>query len=232
MTKILFICWGNICRSPMAEFIFNDMARRHALDGALFAASAGVSDEEEGNGVYPPVRRLLSGRGIDCSEKRARRLRQSDYAEYDLLVCMDRPCYERTCAFFGGDSAQKVRNLLDYAGRVGEEIPDPWYTRDFEAAERDIVEGCAALLDSLKGIVTLDLRACRDREDLYAVLRSSMSWEDWYGENLDALWDLLTGSGNSSASYRVLPPESSSPAADYAARMIETFREAGKLKED
>ena len=232
MQKILFICWGNICRSPMAEYVFNDMAARRGLDALFRAASAGVSDEEEGNGVYPPVKRLLAARGIDCSEKRARRLRQSDYAEYDLLVCMDALCCERSRAFFGGDSAQKVRNLLDYAGRVGEEIPDPWYTRDFEAAERDIDEGCAALLDSLKGIVTLDLRSCRDREELYAVLRSSMSWEDWYGENLDALWDLLTGTENSSGRYRVIPPDETSGVFGYAMRVIETFREAGKLKED
>ena len=137
MTKILFICWGNICRSPAAEFVFSDLARQRGESGRFFAASAGVSDEEEGNGVYPPMRRLLAERGIDCAGKTARKIRREDYDAFDLLVCMDEVTIGRTRRFFGGDPAGKVKNLLDYAGRTGEEIDDPYTGRRLEGVERE-----------------------------------------------------------------------------------------------
>ena len=138
MTKILFICWGNICRSPAAALIFTDMARRAGREDEFYAASAGVSDEEDGNTVYPPMRRLLEERGLDCAGHCARMLRRGDYADFDLLICMDEATIGRTRRFFGGDPEKKVKNLLDYAGRVGEEIDDPWYTRDFSLAIDEI----------------------------------------------------------------------------------------------
>ena len=232
MTRILFICWGNICRSPAAALLFTDMARRTGRAEAFFAASAGVSDEEEGNGVYPPMRRLLEERGIDCALHEARMLRRGDYESFDLLVCMDEATIGRTRRFFGGDPEGKVKNLLDYAGRPGEEIDDPWYTRDFRKAMAEIEEGCRALLAALGGAVTLDLSRCRDRAELYAVLRESLDWEDWYGSNLDALWDVLTEPDCRGARFRLrLPPEDCA-IAPYAKLMRETFREAGKLEEE
>ena len=232
-TKILFICWGNICRSPAAAFVFTDMARRRGLADRFFVASAGVSDEEEGNGVYPPMRRLLEKKGIDSSSHRARQLKDGDYDAFDLLVCMDELTISRTLRFFGGDRADKIKNLLDYAGQTGREIDDPWYTREFRRALEEIETGCAALLDALcaDGVVTLDLSACLDRREIYAVLRREMDWQDWYGSNLDALWDVLTALEHSGERFRILMPPEDSEIAAYAGLVREVFREAGKLVE-
>ena len=234
MTKILFICWGNICRSPAAALIFADLARRAGREDAFFAASAGVSDEEEGNGVYPPMRRLLEARGLDCAGHAARMLRRRDYEDFDLLVCMDEATIGRTRRFFGGDAGGKVKNLLDYAGRVGEEIDDPWYTRDFETAVREIELGCRALLEALTedDVQTLDLSACRDRSGLYAELRARMALPDWCGSNLDALWDVLTEPSYRTRRFRLVLPPEDSELASYANLVRETFREAGKLEEE
>ena len=232
MTNILFICWGNICRSPAAALVFGELARRAGLADGFFAASAGVSDEEEGNGVYPPMRRLLEARGLDCSGHSARMLRRGDYAAFDLLVCMDEATIGRTRRFFGGDPEGKVRNLLDYAGRTGEEIDDPWYTRDFETALREIELGCRAMLASLGGgAVTLDLSACADRAELYAALRAGMDLPEYCGSNLDALWDVLTEPPYRGRRYRLLLPPEGGELASYAKLLRETFREAGALDE-
>lgn len=230
MKKILFICWGNICRSPAAALVFRELARRGGLENDFLAASAGVSDEEEGNGVYPPMRRVLEARGLDCAGHAARMLRRSDYEDFDLLVCMDELTLGRTRRFFGGDAEGKVRNLLDYAGRPGAEIDDPWYTRDFERAMREIELGCRALLASLAGApVTLDLSACRDRAELYAVLRAEMALPDYCGSNLDALWDVLTEPCCRDRRYRLILPPEDGPLGAYAKLLRETFREAGVL---
>lgn len=231
MTKILFICWGNICRSPAAEYLFMDMARRQGREKDFLTASAGVSDEEEGNGVYPPMRRLLEARGIDCSAHCARMLRRGDYKAFDLLVCMDETTIGRTRRFFGGDPERKVKNLLDYASLTGEEIADPWYTRDFETATAEIELGCRALLDALGGAVTLDFSACRERAELYAELRAKMRWQDWYGSNLDALWDILSSPEHKDDRFRIILPPEDSELNSYAKLVRETFREAGKLVE-
>ena len=217
MTRILFICWGNICRSPAAELLFTDLARRAGREGDFFAASAGVSDEEEGNGVYPPMRRLLEARGLDCSQHAARMLRRRDYGDYDLLVCMDEATIGRTRRFFGGDPEDKIRNLLDYAGRPGEEIDC----------------GCRALFEALSGGAgTLDLSGCREREALYAVLRRDMGLPDWSGSNLDALWDVLTDPEYRGKRFRLILPPEDSPLGSYANLVRETFREAGALDGD
>ena len=153
MKKILFVCHGNICRSPMAEYIFRDEARKAGLEAR--AESAATSGEEiwggVGNPVYPPVKKLLAERGIDCPDKRARLLTRRDYAGFDLIVVMDGANLRNTLRVFGGDPEGKVRKLLDFTGRGGD-VADPWYTRDFTAAERDIDDGVRALIGYLKNV--------------------------------------------------------------------------------
>lgn len=148
MTNILFVCHGNICRSPMAEFLMKDMVKKAGLESRFHIESAATSTEELGSGVYPPVRRLLSAQGIDCSGKTARQLTRADYGRFDLLIGMDRANLRNMRRICGDDPDGKIRLLLSFAGRGGE-VADPWYTRDFDAAQRDISEGCRALLEHI-----------------------------------------------------------------------------------
>ena len=148
MKKVLFICHGNICRSPMAEFLLRRRAQERGLEGKLTAASAATSREELGNPVHPGTRRVLQRLGISCTEKRAVQLRREDYGAYDLLLCMDGENVKNALRLLGDDPAGKVRRLLDLTENP-RDIADPWYTGDFEATLRDVEEGCAALLDSL-----------------------------------------------------------------------------------
>ena len=150
MIKILFICHGNICRSPMVEFCFREMVEKAGLSGEIQTASAATSGEELGNPVYPPARRQLEKRGISCEGKRARRLTRQDYQAYDLLLGMDRANLRNMERLFGGDPAGKLGLLLDYTDAPGE-VADPWYTGDFDAAWRDISRGCQGLLSALQG---------------------------------------------------------------------------------
>ena len=145
MTKILFICHGNICRSPMAEFVMKSLVREAGLENAFFIASAATTDEETGNPVYPPVQRLLAQRGISCAGKAARRVTRGEYANWDYIVGMDAENRRDLLRLFSGDPENKVSLLLDFTDRP-RSVADPWYTRDFTAAERDIDEGCQALL--------------------------------------------------------------------------------------
>ena len=148
MIKILFVCHGNICRRPMAEFILKDLAEKEGLSAQLQVGSAAVSSEELGHPVYPPARRKLAEHGISCAGKTARQLQREDYARWDLLLGMDRSNLRGMRRICGGDPAGKIRLLMDYTHRPGE-VADPWYTGDFEAAWRDISEGCAGLLRAL-----------------------------------------------------------------------------------
>ena len=148
MIKILFSCHGNICRSPMAEFVMKKMVREAGVADQFEIASAATSTEEIGNGVYPPVRSLLEAHGIDCSGKTARQMRNSDYHNFDLLVGMDSANYRNMSRICGGDPEGKIHLLMDYTGRPGN-VADPWYTRDFEATWRDVNEGCRCLLEKL-----------------------------------------------------------------------------------
>ena len=148
MVKILFICHGNICRSPMAEFVMKDLAERAGLSGEFEIASAATSSEELGNPVYPPARRMLAAHGISCAGKTARRMTREDYRRYDLLIGMDEANLRNMTRIAGGDPEGKIRLLLDYAGRH-DEVADPWYTGDFQATWDDVTEGCSALLRSL-----------------------------------------------------------------------------------
>lgn len=148
MIKILFICHGNICRSPMAEFVMKDMVRKSRLENQFYIASASTSAEELGNPVYPPARRKLAEHGIDCSGKTARRLTKSDYAQYDLLIGMDQANRRNMHRMYGGDPEGKIHLLLDFTNRPGN-VADPWYTGDFEATWQDVEQGCQGLLHAL-----------------------------------------------------------------------------------
>lgn len=151
MTKILFVCLGNICRSPMAEFVMKDLVRQAGLEWKYEIASAATSSEELGNPVYPPACRKLAEHGLSCAGKTARRLTQSDYDEYDLLIGMDRMNYRNMQRLYGGDPRGKIHLLMDYTNRPGE-VADPWYTGDFEATWQDVLEGCRGLLETLEQV--------------------------------------------------------------------------------
>lgn len=231
MTKILFICHGNICRSPAAEFILRRLLGRAGCGDSYEVASAATSAEELGNPVYPPMRRVLSEHGIDCAGKTARQLRRSDYEDYDLLIGMDEENLWNMRRKFGGDRSRKLHNLMDYAGQAGAEIADPWYTRDFERAYEDISLACEGLLYHLTGIVAVDFSLCPDIPSLYRELREKLQWEDWYGENLDALYDILTGLPHRGERFLLTMPTEDAPreAQLYAARIRQCFEDAGVL---
>ena len=148
MTKILFVCYGNICRSPMAEYIMRNLVREAGLEGQFRISSAATSREEVGNSVYPLAQKKLSEHGISCAGQMARQLQNRDYDEYDLLIGMDRSNLREMYRICGGDFDDKMHLLLEFAGRSGE-IPDPWYTRDFDAAWTDILDGCRGILERL-----------------------------------------------------------------------------------
>ena len=143
MIKILFVCHGNICRSPMAEFVMKDMVKKAKLEWKFEIASAATSTEEIGNPVHWGTRERLGREGISCKGKTARQMTKRDYAEYDLLIGMDRANIRNMTRIADGDPDGKIRMLLD------REVADPWYTGNFEETYRDVVEGCTALLKEL-----------------------------------------------------------------------------------
>lgn len=146
MVKILFICLGNICRSPMAEFVMKELVESRGLQNEFFIASAATSTEEIGNPVYPPVRRILNNRGIDCSKKRSTQVKKSDYENYDYLICMDSNNLRNLARIIGADTENKVYRLLDFTDSP-HDVADPWYTGDFDITEKDVDKGCKALLE-------------------------------------------------------------------------------------
>ena len=148
--RILFVCHGNICRSPMAEFVMKHLVGKAGLEGNFYIESAATSTEEIGNSVYPPARRKLAEHGIDCQGKTARQMTRSDYERFDLLVGMDAWNIRNMTRICCGDPQEKIVMLMDYTCRPGD-VADPWYTGDFEATWRDVLEGCQGLLDSLAG---------------------------------------------------------------------------------
>lgn len=145
MTKILFVCHGNICRSPMAEFVMKDLVKKAGAEACFEIASAATSSEEIGNPVYPPARRELARHGISCAGHAARRIVREDYARYDYLIGMDRANLGNMRRLWDGDPDKKVHALLEFAGRPGEDVADPWYTGDFEVTWRDVLSGCQGL---------------------------------------------------------------------------------------
>lgn len=148
MIKILFICHGNICRSPLAEFIMKDLVKKEGLENNFYIASCATSTEEIGNRVYPPIARILDRLGIDYSEKRATQVKKSDYEKYDYLICMDSNNIRNLLRIIGSDTENKVHLLLDFAD--GGYVADPWYSDDFETCLNDVTRGCKALLENLK----------------------------------------------------------------------------------
>lgn len=148
MIKIMFVCLGNICRSPMAEFIMKDLVQKRGVAHLFEIASAATCSDEVGNPTYPPVRALLAERGISTKGKTARRLTKEEYDQYDYFIGMDSGNKRNMLRLFDGDPQGKVSLLLDYTDRPGD-VADPWYTRDFKATERDVDEGCAGLLEQL-----------------------------------------------------------------------------------
>ena len=149
MTKILFVCHGNICRSPMAEFVMKDIVEKAGLAEEYEIASAATSTEELGNPVYPPARRMMEQHGLVCQGKYARQMNRSDYDAFDLLIGMDRANLRNMKHICGGDAENKIHSLMEYTCRPGD-VADPWYTRDFETTWRDVQEGCRGLLDCLQ----------------------------------------------------------------------------------
>ena len=149
MIKILFVCHGNICRSPMAEFVMKELVRQAGLEEKIQIASAATSTEEIGNPVYPPAKAELARHGISCEGKRARQVTKADYAEYDYLIGMDSANIRNMLRIFGGDPEGKVAKLLSYAGSE-RDISDPWYTGDFGTTYDDVLEGCTAFLEYLQ----------------------------------------------------------------------------------
>ena len=145
MTKILFVCHGNICRSPIAEFVMKDLVRKAGRAAEFSIVSAATSTEELGNPVYPPARRMMAAHGIDCTGKTARQLRKADYAQYDYLIGMDQANFRNMQRMCGGDPDGKIHLLLDFTDRPGQ-VADPWYTGDFQATWEDVLEGCEGLL--------------------------------------------------------------------------------------
>ena len=146
--KILFVCHGNICRSPMAEFVMKEMVKNANLQERIYIESAATSTEELGNPVYPPARRIMTQHGIDCKNKTARQITRADYDNFDYIVAMDERNIRNMRYFFGDDPEHKVSLLLSWANE-NREVADPWYTGDFEATWNDVNTGCQALLEQI-----------------------------------------------------------------------------------
>lgn len=148
MTNVLFVCHGNICRSPMAEFMFKDMVNKKGLERDFYIESAAVSSEEIGNPVYPPAKRRLAKEGISCEGKRARKMTKADYDKFDYILAMEEYNIDRIMRIIGSDPENKVHLLLDYTDRKGD-IADPWYTGNFDKTYDDILEGLEGFLKAL-----------------------------------------------------------------------------------
>ena len=148
MQSILFICHGNICRSPMAEFVMKDILRRHLPEEKYCVESAATSREEIGNPIYPPVRRVLKDMGVAFdSKKTARQVTASDYDRFDLLVCMDKQNIRNLERIIPNDPFGKICRLMDFTEHP-RDVADPWYTGDFMQTEHDVTEGCRALFET------------------------------------------------------------------------------------
>ena len=150
MIRVMFVCHGNICRSPMAEFVFRDLIDKKGLSDKFVVSSSATSTEEiwngVGNPVYPPAKRVLNSRGINCDGKRAVQLKKEDYYNFDYFVGMDGANIRNMHRILMGDPDKKIYKLLTFAGR-SDDVADPWYTGDFETTFRDVSEGCNALLE-------------------------------------------------------------------------------------
>ncbi|MEE0944152.1 MAG: low molecular weight protein-tyrosine-phosphatase [Clostridia bacterium] len=151
MIKILFVCHGNICRSPMAEFVMKDIVKKNQYQDMFEIESCATSREEIGNGVYPPAKRKLAEHGISCKGKTARQMTKEDYSYFDYIVAMDRYNLKNMYPFVGDDMDKKVSLLLDYTDCPGD-VADPWYTGDFEKTWQDVSAGCEGLLEEILSV--------------------------------------------------------------------------------
>ena len=149
MKKILFICHGNICRSPMAEFIFKDLIRSQGIEDRFYVESAAVSTEEIGNSIYPPAKRCLNAHGIPFDKnKTARQITRADYDRFDMIIYMDRMNLRWLKYIIPDDPQNKIRLMMSFTGR-DRDVADPWYTGDFETTYRDIKDASEMLLKEL-----------------------------------------------------------------------------------
>lgn len=149
MTDILFICHGNICRSPMAEYIFKELCRKRGITD-IHAESAAVSSEEIGNDIYPPAKAKLREKGIPFEKRSARQVFPGEYDSFDLFICMDGYNVRRLLHIFGSDPRKKIHLLSDFTDNPGSDVSDPWYTGDFETAFCDILKGCEGIISFFK----------------------------------------------------------------------------------
>ena len=149
MTKILFVCHGNICRSTMAEYVMKDLVKKAGLEGEFYIDSAATSREEIGNGVHHGTKRKLAQMGVPCGNHRARQMTRDDYDKFDLLIGMDNANIRNMKRIADGDDEGKIRMMLDYTNRPGE-VADPWYTGNFDETWDDVLEGCTGLLERLR----------------------------------------------------------------------------------
>ena len=230
MKRLLFVCHGNICRSPMAEYVMKDLVRKAGLEGQFEIASAATSAEEIGNPVYPPARRKLAEHGISCAGHAARQLNASDYGRWDYFLGMDGANLRNMRRLFGGDPQGKVHSLLSYAGEE-RDISDPWYSGDFESTWRDVSAGCAALLAALTGeklpklVVVLGTTAC-GKSGLGVELAKRFGGEIVSADSRQVYTGLDLGTGKVTAEEMdgvphhmldVIPPNHPYSAADFQA---------------
>ena len=148
MKKIMFVCHGNICRSPMAEFVLSDMVKKRGLESEFQIASSATSTEEIGNDIHYGTRKILDKYSIPYRRRASVQITRADYAKYDLFVGMDTANVRNMHRIFGADPDGKITKLLDFTARGGD-VADPWYTGNFEETYRDVTDGCRALLDEL-----------------------------------------------------------------------------------
>lgn len=149
MIRVMFVCHGNICRSPMAEFIFKDMVEKAGLEDKFIIKSSAVSFEEIGNSVYPPAKAKLKQYGISCAGKRAVHFEMTDYLDNDYILVMDSSNMRNILRITNGENDGRIKLLMSFTGSSAS-VSDPWYSGDFEEAYNDIYRGCSALLDFIK----------------------------------------------------------------------------------
>jgi len=149
MIKVLFICHGNICRSPMAEYIFKKMICENNLEGEVYVESCATSREEIGNDIYPPAKKILTKYNVPYDRHSARQITRKDFADFDYIIAMEEYNLKNMRRTYSEEEMKKVSLLMSYAGK-NSDVSDPWYTGDFETAYQDILEGCSGLLEKIK----------------------------------------------------------------------------------